>query len=96
MFGRSRLRDTIMGCFMYSDFTIVDCVASEEVAVKAMNGTSVCALSPPSLLNDGLKSEPLPLNVIIGCMYDSHVTRQQKILGNKSYTCQLTVYCIAT
>ena len=80
MFGRSRLRDTIIGCFMSSDFTIMDCVDSEEVAVKAMNGTSVCALSPPSLLNEGLKSEPLPTDVKFGCMY-TLITRRQKILG---------------
>ena len=63
MFGRSRLRDTITGCFMSSNFTIMDCADSSQVAAKAINGTSVCALSPPSLLNDGLKSEPLSIDV---------------------------------
>ena len=41
MFGQLRLRDTIIGRFMSSDFTIAGCVDSEKVAVKTMNGTSV-------------------------------------------------------
>ena len=66
MLGLSRSQDMVTGEDKYREEIILDSTAGEAEAVRAMNGASIIALSPPSCWNDFLKLSPL-LNTWKSC-----------------------------
>ena len=59
MLGLSRSQDIVTGDDKYRAEIILDSTEGEADAVRAINGPSIIALSPPISWNDFLKLSPL-------------------------------------
>ena len=57
--GLSRSQDMVTGEDKYKEEIILASTAGEADAVRAMNGASIIAFSPPTSWNDFLKLSPL-------------------------------------